>query len=126
MLHTKIVYDAQTDTVVSEQIGAVLEEFGVKDKVVAVTPSNAFNMDIAIKKLQFRKLRCFAQILNVAAQKVYTSSTVVRWASKMRAVVVWIKRSPTAQAVLQKKQQFYGEYTQHLPVCHCGCLKKTY
>ncbi|XP_078102004.1 uncharacterized protein LOC144515229 isoform X2 [Sander vitreus] len=105
VLRTKPVYDAQTDTVVSEQIGGVLEEFGVRDKVVAVTVDNAFGMDIAITKRQFRRLRCFARILGRAAQKVYTSDTVTRWASKIRAVVVWIKRSSTAQTVLQEKQQ---------------------
>lgn len=110
VLCTKPVYDAQTDTVVAEQIGGILEEFGVRDKVVAMTADNAFSMDIAIKKLQFRKLRCFARILNLAAQTVYTSSTVARWASKIRAVIVWIKRSSTAQKVLQEKQQLFSEY----------------
>ncbi|XP_028429117.1 uncharacterized protein LOC114552482 isoform X2 [Perca flavescens] len=105
VLRTKPVYDAQTDTVVSEQLGGVLEEFGVRDKVVAVTVDNTFGMDIAITKRQFRKLRCFARILGHAAQKVYTSNTVTRWASKIRAVVVWIKRSSTAQTVLREKQQ---------------------
>lgn len=110
VLCTKTVYDAQTDTVVAEQIGSILEEYGVRDKVVAMTLDNAFSMDIAIKKLQFRKLRCFARILNLAALKVYTSSTVTRWASKIRSVVVWIKRSLTAQKVLQEKQQLLSEY----------------
>ncbi|XP_044058674.1 uncharacterized protein LOC122879066 [Siniperca chuatsi] len=103
VLCTKPVYDTQTDTVVAEQIGGILEEFGVRDKVVAMTVDNAFN--ISIKKLQFRMLRCFAHILNLAAQKVYTSNTVARWASKIRAVVEWIKRSSTAQTVLRAKQQ---------------------
>ncbi|XP_045930909.1 uncharacterized protein LOC123986603 isoform X1 [Micropterus dolomieu] len=103
VLCTKSVCDTQTDTVVAEQIGGVLEEFGVLDKVVAMTVDNVFR--IAIKKLQLRKLRCFAHILNLAAQKVYTSNTVARWASKIRAVVVWIKRFSTAQTVLQEKQQ---------------------
>lgn len=110
VLRTRPVYDAQTDTAVAEHIGGVLQEFGVRDKVVAMTVDNAFSLDIAIKKLQFRKLRCFAHILGLAAQKVYTSCTVATWASQIRAVVVWIKRSSTAQAVLQEKQQLLSEY----------------
>ncbi|XP_074496307.1 uncharacterized protein LOC141770552 isoform X2 [Sebastes fasciatus] len=105
VLRTKPVYDAQADTVVAEQIGGILEEFSVRDKVVAMTVDNAFSMDVAVKKSQFRKLRCFAHMLSLAAQKVYTSNTVTRWAAKIRAVVVWIKRSSTAQTVLQGKQQ---------------------
>lgn len=108
-LRTKPVYDAQTDTVVAEEIGDILDEFGVRGKVVAMTVDDAFSMDIGIKKLQFRKLRCFSHKLNLAAQKVYTSNTVARWASKIRAVVVWIKSSSTAQTVLQEKQQLLSE-----------------
>nr|XP_046245767.1 uncharacterized protein LOC124059629 isoform X2 [Scatophagus argus]XP_046245768.1 uncharacterized protein LOC124059629 isoform X2 [Scatophagus argus]XP_046245769.1 uncharacterized protein LOC124059629 isoform X2 [Scatophagus argus] len=114
VLRTKPVHDAQTDAVVSEQLGSVLEEFGVRDKVVAVTVADTFSMDITIRKVQFRKLRCFAQVLNVAAQSVYTSSTVARWASKIRAVVVWIKRSSTAKKVLQEKQQLLNLRRQSL------------
>ncbi|XP_078023052.1 uncharacterized protein LOC117260069 isoform X2 [Epinephelus lanceolatus] len=105
VLRTKPVYDVQADTAVAEQIGGILEEFGVRDKVVAVTVDNGSSMDVAIKKSQFRKLGCFAQILSLAAQKVYFSITVTRWASRIRAVVVWIKRSSTAQTVLREKQQ---------------------
>lgn len=111
VLCTKPVYDAQTDTVVSEQIGDVLKEFGVRKKVVAVTVDNVFNMDIAIEKLQFRKLKCFARILNRAAQTMYDCSTVARWSSKIRAVILWIKRSSTAQMVFQEKQQLFSECT---------------
>lgn len=110
VLRTKTVYDAQTETVVAEQIGSILEEYGVGDKVVAMTVDDTFGMDIAIKNLQFRKLKCFARVLNLAALKVYTISTVTRWASKIRSVVVWLKRSLTAQKVLQEKQQLLSEY----------------
>ncbi|XP_059186901.1 uncharacterized protein LOC131969739 isoform X2 [Centropristis striata] len=105
VLRTKPVYDAQTDSVEAEQIGGILEEFGVLDTVVGMTGDCAFSMDIAIMKSELRKLRCFAHTLSRAAQKVYTSNTVTRWASRIRAVVVWIKRSPAAQTLLQEKQK---------------------
>lgn len=111
VLCTKPIYDAQTDTVVSEQIGEVLKEFGVRKKVVAMTVDDVFNMDIAIEKLHLRKLKCFARILNRAAQTMYDCSTVARWASKIRAVILWIKRSSTAQMVFQEKQQLFSECT---------------
>ncbi|XP_060903078.1 uncharacterized protein LOC132980771 [Labrus mixtus] len=105
VLRTNQVYDAQADTAVAEQVAAVLKEFGVGGKVVAMTVDNAFSVDRDIKKLKFRKLRCFAQILNGAAQKVYTSNTLVRWASKIRAAVVGMQSSSAAQAVLHEKQK---------------------
>jgi hypothetical protein len=76
VLATKAVYRAQTGIVVAEEIGDILKEFGVFDKVVAVTVDNAANMDVAIKRLQFVKLGCFAHSLNLAAQSLYSSSSV--------------------------------------------------
>ncbi|XP_067451432.1 uncharacterized protein [Thunnus thynnus] len=108
VLRTKSVYDSQTGAAAVEQIGRILEEYGVKDKVVAMTVENGFNMDFSIKKLPLRKLRCFAHILSLAAQKVHTSNTVARWASKIRDVVVWIKGSSNAETVLQEKQQLWN------------------
>lgn len=51
VLQTKPVYTAQTGLVVAEEIGDVLTDFGIFDKVVAVTVDNAANMDVAIKRL---------------------------------------------------------------------------
>ncbi|XP_053176913.1 uncharacterized protein LOC128360498 [Scomber japonicus] len=105
VLRTKSVYDSQMSPAAAELISAILEEFGVKDKVVAMTMENASSMDSSNKKLPFRKLRCFAHILNLSAQKVNTSNTEASWASKIRAIVVWIRRLSTAGTVLQEKQQ---------------------
>lgn len=99
VLSTKQIYDTQMDSVVAEHI---LVEFGVRDKVVAVTVGNAFGMGIAIKKLQFRKLTCFAQTLNAAAQAVYTSNAVIGLVSKIRAVVTWMKRSSAAENFVEQ------------------------
>lgn len=40
VLKTKAVYKAQTGPVVVEEIGEILQEFGIMDKVVAVTVDN--------------------------------------------------------------------------------------
>ncbi|XP_030222285.1 zinc finger BED domain-containing protein 1 isoform X3 [Gadus morhua] len=104
VLATKAVYRAQTGIVVAEEIGDILKEFGVFDKVVAVTVDNAANMDVAIKRLQFVKLGCFAHSLNLAAQSLYSSSSVAQWTAKIRAIIVWMKRSSMAKVVLREKQ----------------------
>ncbi|TNN01119.1 hypothetical protein fugu_010501 [Takifugu bimaculatus] len=100
VLRTKPVYDASTAE--APLIYPILEEFGVRDKVVAVTVDN---MDISINSLHIRKLKCFACILNLAAQKVFTCSSVVRWVSKIQAVLAWIKTSLPAQNILQEQQK---------------------
>ncbi|XP_070826810.1 uncharacterized protein [Chaetodon trifascialis] len=105
VLRTMPVDGARSDAVMAEQIGDILQEFGVRDKVVAITLDNAFSVDASIEKAQFRKLRCFAHILSVAAQKVCTGSSEATWASNIRAVVVLIRQFSAAQTVLQEKQQ---------------------
>ncbi|XP_038137844.1 E3 SUMO-protein ligase ZBED1-like [Cyprinodon tularosa] len=104
VLRTKAVYRAQTGETVAVEIGEVLEEFGITQKVVVMTVDNASNMDVAAKKLDILKLGCFAHTLNLAAQKVYSIAAMTRWAAKLRAVIVWMKRSSMAKVVLKEKQ----------------------
>lgn len=103
VLQTKAVYTAQTGHAVAEEIGDILEEYGIFDKVVAATVDNAANMDIAIKRLQFVKLGCFAHTLNLAAQSL-SMTAVTQWTAKIRTIIVWMKRSSMAKVVLREKQ----------------------
>ncbi len=43
VLHTRAVYTSQTGEIVAEEIGDILDEFNIKDRVVAVTVDNAAN-----------------------------------------------------------------------------------
>lgn len=91
ILHTRAVYTSQTGQVIAEEIGDILDEFDVKEKVVAITVDNAANMDVAVKKMSIRKIGCFAHTLNIAAQKLYTVPAIARWAGRIRAMVMWMK-----------------------------------
>lgn len=104
VLKTKAVYQAQTGTAVAEEIDEILEEYGVKEKVVAATVDNAANMDVAVKKLQIVKFPCFAHTLNLGAQKLYNCPAISNWAARIRSVIVWMKRSHMAKVVLKEKQ----------------------
>lgn len=53
VLKTKPVYQAQTGTVVAVEIDEILEEYGIKVKVVAATVDNVANMDVAEKARKF-------------------------------------------------------------------------
>ncbi len=92
VLTTKVLYEAQTGPVVAEEISEVLQEFGIMDKIVAVTVDNAANMDVAIKRLQFIKLGCFAHTINLGAQSIHSVASVAKWTAKFRNIVVWMKR----------------------------------
>lgn len=105
VLKTKAVYKAQTGWVVAEEISDVLSEFGISDKIVAVTVDNAANMDVAIKHLRFVKLCCFAHTLNLAAQSIHSLNSVSQWVAKVRTIVVWMKRCLMAKVVLQERQE---------------------
>lgn len=70
VLKTKAVYKAQSGCVVAEEISLILSEFGISDQIVAIIVDNAANMDVAIKRLQYVKLCCFAHTLNLAAQSL--------------------------------------------------------
>ncbi len=104
VLKTKAVYRSQTGSVVAEEIGDVLSEFGISNKIIAITVDNASNMDVAIKHLQFVKVCCFAHTLNLAAQSLYAINSVSQWVAKVRTIVVWMKRCLMAKVVLQEKQ----------------------
>ncbi|XP_034035123.1 zinc finger BED domain-containing protein 4-like [Thalassophryne amazonica] len=105
VLSTEAVYEAQTGLVVAEEIHKILEEFKLTGKVLAATVDNASNLDVALKNLKFLKVGCFAHTLNLAAQKVYGIQAVTRWCAKIRAVVVWLKRSTMSKTVLREKQR---------------------
>ncbi len=63
----------------AKEIEEVIQEFGLREKVITVTVDNAANMEVAIRQLQIRKLGCFAHTLNLAAQKVYNIPAVSKW-----------------------------------------------
>lgn len=109
VLHTRAVYTSQTGEVIAEEIGDILDEFEIKHKVVAITVDNAANMDVTVKKMSIIKIGCFAHTLNIAAQKLYNVPSVSRWAGRIRAMVVWLKRSSLAKPVLKEKQKLLGK-----------------
>ncbi|XP_077085820.1 E3 SUMO-protein ligase ZBED1-like [Siphateles boraxobius] len=113
VLRTRAVYKVQTGIAVAEEIEGILEEFGVKEKVVAATVDNAANMDVAVKMLNIIKFPCFAHTLNLGAQKLYNCNTVSNWAARIRSVIVWMKRSQMAKVVLKEKQQLL-KLPQHM------------
>jgi len=56
---------------VAEEIEDILDEFGIRSKVAAITVDNASNMNVAVQKLDLIKIGCFAHTLNLGAQSMY-------------------------------------------------------
>lgn len=107
VLCTEPVYDASAAK--ARLLDRALEEFGVRDKVVAVTAENESSVDASIGSLQMRTLKCFASVLSLAAQKAFTCRGVAGWTSKMRGAAAWIRASSSARNILQEKQKLLSE-----------------
>ncbi|KAI7789674.1 putative zinc finger BED domain-containing protein 1-like [Triplophysa rosa] len=122
VLTTKAVYEAQTGPIVAEEISEVLQEFGIMDKIVAVTVDNTANMDVAIKRLQFIKLGCFAHTLNLGAQSIHSVASVANWTAKIQNIVVWMRRSSMAKTVLREKQQVLKRFLEQYPAIQAASL----
>lgn len=105
VLKTKAMYRAQTGAVIPEEIGGILDEFGIRSRVAVITVDHSSNMNVAVQKLHLFKIGCFAHALNLGAQSVYAVTSVAKWTSKIRDVIVWMKRSTMAKSVLREKQQ---------------------
>uniref|UniRef100_A0A1A7ZTE0 DUF659 domain-containing protein n=1 Tax=Nothobranchius furzeri TaxID=105023 RepID=A0A1A7ZTE0_NOTFU len=108
VLHTRAVCVSQTGSAVAEEIDSILDDFEVKSKVVAVTVDNAANMDVAVQKMKVMKMGCFAHTLNIAAQKLYSLTSIANWSGTIRAVVLWLRRNSLAKPVLKEKQKLLG------------------
>lgn len=88
--------------------------FGIRDKIVAITVDNAANMGVAADILQVKKIGCFAHTMNLGAQQVYKSNQVAKWAAKIRSIVVWFRRAHMTKPVLKEKQELLGLPVQRL------------
>ncbi|XP_063070454.1 zinc finger BED domain-containing protein 4-like [Engraulis encrasicolus] len=58
--------------------------------------------------MSITKVACFAHTLNIAAQKLYGVPAIARWAGRIWAMVLWLKRSGLAKPVLKEKQRLLG------------------
>lgn len=93
VLKTKAVFEAQTGEAVAEEIAGILQGYGVREKIVAV--DNAGKHDCHNKNIV--KIGCFARTLKHAVQKIHKCSIASNWATRVRAVVVWMKKSGMAK-----------------------------
>lgn len=95
---------------VADETGEVIQEFGLGEKVIAITVvDNTANMEVAIRQLQIRNLGCFAHALNLAAQKVYNIPAISKWLARMRDAIVWIKRLFIMKNIFEEKQRLLGK-----------------
>lgn len=106
VLQTRVLNEAHT----GKNIGALLRdacsEWSISDKNPALVTDNARNMLVAGVEAQFTPhITCFAHTLNLASQKGLGVSNASRLLGRVRRIVSFFHRSPTACNVLRDKQK---------------------
>lgn len=99
LLSCKVLHGSHTGVAIREEHEAVAEEFGVKDKLVAVTTDCASNNVLAFKETPYRWVPCLAHRLNTAVQKsVKRTEMLPPLIRKIKDVVLLTKRSTLEKA----------------------------
>ena len=105
VLQTRILNESHTGINTSEVLKAAAEEWGLSNKVFALTTDNASNMKIAAIKAEMQQVGCLAHTLNLAAHKATDLATVSNLLAKVKTLVSYFHRSTVANAVLREKQE---------------------
>ena len=69
MLSTEVVYDSQTGPVVVKEIASVVDQFHLREKIIAATVDNPSNMDVALRNLDFFKSRMLCSHAQPSSKK---------------------------------------------------------
>uniref|UniRef100_A0AAG5DQS5 HAT C-terminal dimerisation domain-containing protein n=2 Tax=Anopheles atroparvus TaxID=41427 RepID=A0AAG5DQS5_ANOAO len=89
---------------IAEWIQNIMEEYDIKNKVVAVVTDNATNMKAAINILKLTHIPCFAHSLNIIVQTSLKTS-IKRIIDEVKSIVQHFKKSATATQKLMQMQK---------------------
>lgn len=91
---------------IANELTKVIEEFSLREKLVAIVSDNASNMTAAVKLLGIRHLPCFAHTLNLIVRAALQETTgVLALIDKVKTVVEYFHRSVNASDRLRAVQQ---------------------
>ena len=108
VLQTRPLLESHTGANIAEVLkGAVAEwQLERQQQGIAVVTDNARNMDVAVREAGLAPhIKCFAHTLNLATQAGLKVPRVARLLGRIRRIVNFFHRSPTATAVLAAKQK---------------------
>lgn len=103
VLSTSAMEEQHTGENLAAQFKDVAKEWGINLSDTAVTTDNAQNVVLAMEKCQLLcHVRCMAHILNLSTQKGLKVPGLQRLLGRVRSVVGFFHRSPTASSILNK------------------------
>ncbi|XP_056309051.1 zinc finger BED domain-containing protein 4-like [Danio aesculapii] len=94
--------ESHTGNNLAEHLRKAIAEWGIAEKDPVIVTDNASNMTIAAEEAAFK---CYAHTLNLAAQRALKITAVTRLLGKVRRIVIFFRRSTTANHMLKEKQR---------------------
>lgn len=108
VLQTRPLLESHTGANIAEVLKEAVAEWQLErqQQSIAVVTDNARNMDVAVREAGLAPhIKCFAHTLNLATQAGLSVPRVARLLGRIRRIVNFFHRSPTATAVLATKQK---------------------
>ena len=105
VLQTRAMSESHTGANMAEVIRKATEEWKLTGKDPAVVTDNASNMTVAVELTGYQHVRCFAHVLNLAAQHALKVPAVARLTGRVRRISMFFHRSTTAADALKRNQR---------------------
>lgn len=116
VLQTREMKERHTGENIAEALLSVINEWKIDEhRISAIVRDNASNMNVAVEKLGWCDVPCFAHTLQLAINNgLDISSVMSRLASIARKLVGHFKHSPLAMTALKEKQKHLSVPEHHL------------
>lgn len=103
VLCTSEIEESHTADNLATQLMDTAKDWHIDLSHSTVTTDNAANIVLAVEKCKVLcHVRCMAHVLNLSTQKGLKSNAVARLLGRVRSVVGFFHRSPTASSILRK------------------------
>ncbi|KAF2896786.1 hypothetical protein ILUMI_09389 [Ignelater luminosus] len=99
--------DSHTAVNLSEELQRIVENWQIKERIVAVVSDNAANIVAAIKRTEWKHIPCFAHTVNLIIRSSLDTIRPIR--QKVKNLVEFFKRSPQASEKLHQMQKQLGK-----------------
>ena len=103
-LQTREVKERHTAKNVAAELTHMVEEWGLQEKVVAISRDNAANMVAAMRIIPWKGLPCFAHTLQIAVRAGLALPAISEILRRCRKVVGHFKHSVVARNALEESQ----------------------
>ncbi|KAK6175828.1 hypothetical protein SNE40_014212 [Patella caerulea] len=106
VLNTHEVTERHTGLNLATDFLEVLTNFGIKkESVISITADNAANMDVCIREIGVKRIRCFGHSLQLAVKAGFKLGFMDKMLGSARRIVTFFNRSTVANNCFKEKQK---------------------